>query len=170
MARKTSLREFQMNFAQRLRDLSTKKTSSSKLGFQVGSENWFVDLADVSEVIPVPNLVTVPLTQDWFKGISNIRGKLYSIADFSQFQGSSATPINVERRVVLIHEKLIEGSGLMVSRMMGLRNPELFSLESNGVEGKSWVRATFLDAAGARWHELDVVALTKNAKFLEVSL
>ena len=58
----------------------------------------------------------------------------------------------------------------MVSRMMGLRNPELFSLESNGVEGKSWVRATFRDAAGALWHELDVVALTKNAKFLEVSL
>ena len=159
-----------MNFAQRLRDLSTKQTLSSKLGFQVGTENWFVDLADVSEVIPVPNLVNIPLTQDWFKGISNVRGKLYSIADFSQFQGANATPISVERRVVLIHEKLIEGSGLMVSRMLGLRNPALFSFEANGTEAKSWIKATFLDASGARWHELDVSALTKNAKFLEVSL
>lgn len=66
MARKTSLREFQQNVAQRIRDLASQKTAASKLGFQVGTENWLVTLSDVSEVIPVPNTVPVPMTCPWF--------------------------------------------------------------------------------------------------------
>lgn len=38
MARRTSLREFQQSVAQRLRDLASRKSVASKLGFQVGSQ------------------------------------------------------------------------------------------------------------------------------------
>jgi len=54
MARRTGLREFQLSVAERLRTAATRAALSSKLGFQVGGENWFVALHQVSEVIPVP--------------------------------------------------------------------------------------------------------------------
>lgn len=170
MARKTSLREFQQNVAQRIRDLASQKTVASKLGFQVGSENWLVTLSDVSEVIPAPKTIAVPLTLPWFRGVANIRGKLYSVVDFAAFQGDSVIGPGMERRVILIAERLIEGSGLMVSRMLGLRNPEQFTAEPTpgNANDRPWVKAKYRDPAGVLWHELDVAALVANMQFLEV--
>lgn len=168
MARRTSLREFQLSVANRLRDLASRKTVASKLGFQVGANNWFVSLTDVSEVIPVPAIMPVPLTRSWFRGVANVRGKLYSIGDFSAFQGSEAIGPGMERRAILISDKQIEGSGLMVSRMLGLRNPEQFTAEPEGGNPLPWVKGVYRDSGGVRWHELDVAALVREERFLEV--
>ncbi len=170
MARKTSLREFQQNVAQRLRDLSSRKTVASKLGFQVGNDNWFVNLSDVSEVIPVPVFVNVPRTQAWFRGVSNVRGKLYSTVDFSAFQGDEPIGPGIERRVILINEKLIEGAGFLVNRMLGLRNPETFTAETADDNSRPWVKARFRDPGNAIWYELDLAVLSQDARFLEVGL
>ena len=88
MARRTGLREFQLSVAEKLRTAATRTAAASKLGFQVGSENWFVALHQVNEVIPVPSLVPVPRTQSWFRGVANVRGNLYSMVDFAAFQGA----------------------------------------------------------------------------------
>jgi twitching motility protein PilI len=171
MARKTSLREFQQRVAERLRDLSSRKTVASKLGFQVGEDNWLVNLADVSEVIPVPHFFTVPQTQDWFRGVSNVRGKLYSTIDFSAFQGGNVIGPGMERRVVLIHERILEGAGMLVSRMLGLRNPETFATEPAPTSGeRPWVKGRYRDGNGAVWLELDLDALARETRFLEVGL
>jgi twitching motility protein PilI len=169
MARKTSLREFQQNVAQRLRDLASRRTVASKLGFQVGSQNWLVTLTDVSEVIPVPAVVPVPMTEPWFNGVANVRGKLYSINDFSSFGGGPEIGPGMERRVVLIAERIIEGSGLLVTRMLGLRNPETFSVDTDATgDTQPWVRARYRDAAGTSWNEIDLAALAASPRFLEV--
>jgi twitching motility protein PilI len=170
MARKTSLREFQQKVAERLRDLSSRKTIASKLGFQVGSENWLVNLSDVSEVIPMPHFFPVPQTQGWFRGVSNVRGKLYSTIDFSAFQGGAVIGPGTERRVVLIHEKILEGSGLLVSRMLGLRNPETFEPDGAQDPARPWVKARYRDGSGAIWLELDLKVLATETRFLEVGL
>ena len=57
MARRTGLREFQLSVAERLRTAATRTTVSSRLGFQVGADNWFVALNQVNEVIPVPTML-----------------------------------------------------------------------------------------------------------------
>ena len=168
MARRTSLREFQMSVANRLRDLASRKTVASKLGFQVGSDNWFVSLMDVSEVIPIPNVMPVPLTQPWFRGVANIRGNLYSVADFSAFQGAAPIGPGMERRVILVTDRLLAGSGLVVSRMLGLRNPELFTPDAQAAQPAPWIKGLFRDPAGALWRELDLAALVREERFLEV--
>lgn len=168
MARRTSLREFQMSVANRLRDLASRKTVSSKLGFQVGGENWIVNLVDVSEVIPVPTVMTVPLTLSWFRGVANVRGNLYSIVDFAAFQGGEATSQTLERRVILLSDRRIVGSGLLIGRMLGLRNPEQLVREPDPVQRPAWLRGVYRDPAGVLWRELDVAALAEDARFLEV--
>ena len=171
MARKTSLREFQQGVALRIRDAALRKTVLSRLGFQVGKQNWLVALSDVSEVIPVPKIVQVPMTQGWYRGVANIRGKLYSIADFAAFQGQPAIGIAMERRVILVAERLIEGSGLVVSRMLGLHNPALFTAVPLDAEAtRPWISGAFRDAGGTTWYELDMAGLTRDAHFLEVGV
>ena len=168
MARRTGLREFQIAVAERLRTASARTALASKLGFQVGADNWFVSLQQVSEVIPVPQSVPVPLTHSWFRGVANVRGNLYSMIDFSAFQGGDPISSGMERRVILINERLVAGSGLLVSRMLGLRNPEQFTAEPEGGSPLPWVKGVYRDSDGARWHELDVAALVREERFLEV--
>jgi twitching motility protein PilI len=170
MARKTSLREFQQRVAERLRDLSSRKTFASKLGFQVGTENWLVNLADVSEVIPTPAFVPVPQTLSWFKGVANVRGKLYSVADFAAFQGQGATTVASERRVILVQERILESAGILVNRMLGLRNPDNFTREDTEDATRPWIGAHFRDADGVQWLELDLRMLAKTTAYLEVSI
>ena len=169
MARRTGLREFQLSVAERLRTAATTRSAlSSKLGFQVGAENWFVALHQVSEVIPVPTTVPVPRTHSWFRGVSNVRGNLYSIIDFAAYQGRDPIGAGMERRVILVSERLLGGAGLLVSRMLGLRNPEQFSAAARPADAPAWVGAAYTDAGGTRWLELDLPALVREQRFLEV--
>jgi len=169
MARRTGLREFQMSVAERLRTASTTRTAlSSRLGFQMGGDNWFVALNQVSEVIPVPSTVTVPLTHSWFRGVANVRGNLYGVVDFSAFQGGEAVSPGMERRVILVSERLVAGAGLLVSRMLGLRNPEQFTPAARAADAAPWVGAAYTDTGGFRWTELDLSALVREPRFLEV--
>src|ERR1700682_4618164 len=168
MARRTGLCEFQLSVAERIRTASSRAALSSKLGFQVGADNWFVALHQVNEVIPVPTMVPVPLTHSWFRGVANVRGNLYSMLDFSAFQGADAISPGMERRVILISERLVGGAGLMVSRMLGLRSPEQFSAAPRPADAPPWVGGVFTDAGGTRWMELDLPALVREQRFLEV--
>ena len=168
MARRTGLREFQMAVAERLRTASSRTALASKLGFQVGGDNWFVALHQVSEVVPVPPMVPVPLTHSWFRGVANVRGNLYSMIDFSAFQGGDPIAPGMERRVILVAERHMAGSGLVVSRMLGLRNPEQFQPAAKPANAPAWVAGAYTDAGGTRWLELDLPALTREQRFLEV--
>jgi twitching motility protein PilI len=168
MARRTGLREFQLSVAERLRTAATRSALASKLGFQVGPDNWFVPLHEVSEVVPVPATVQVPLTHSWFRGVSNVRGNLYSIVDFSSFQGGDPITPGMERRVVLVSDRLVAGAGLLVSRMLGLRNPEQFNAAAKPAGAPPWVAGAYTDAGGTRWLELDLPALVREQRFLEV--
>jgi twitching motility protein PilI len=168
MARRTGLREFQLSVAERIRTASSRAALSSKLGFQVGADNWFVALHQVNEVIPVPVTVPVPLTHSWFRGVANVRGNLYSMLDFSAFQGGDPISPGMERRVILISDRLTGGAGLLVSRMLGLRNPEQFTAAARAATAPAWVGGVYADAGGTRWMELDLPALVREQRFLEV--
>jgi|SRR5438067_7310622 len=168
MARRTGLREFQLSVAERIRSAATHAALSSRLGFQVAGDNWFVPLHQVNEVIPSPVILQVPLTHSWFRGVANVRGNLYSIVDFSAFTGGEPIPPGPERRVILISERLVPGSGLLVSRMLGLRNPEQFTAAQRPANAPAWAAAAYTDAGGTRWLELDLPALVREQRFLEV--
>ena len=168
MSRRTGLREFQLSVAERIRTASSRAALASKLGFQVGADNWIVALHQVNEVIPVPQMVTVPLTHSWFRGVANVRGNLYSMIDFSAFQGGDPISPGMERRVILVSDRLVAGSGLVVSRMLGLRNPEQFNAAAKPANAPAWVAGAYTDAGGTRWLELDLPALTREQRFLEV--
>ena len=64
-----SLRDYQRELAERLRHADSAR-AASKLGVQVGEQNWLIDLAEAGEVMPVPPITPVPLTRPWFRGVA----------------------------------------------------------------------------------------------------
>ena len=171
MAKKVSLRQFQEGLVARLKEVQsgTVTQSASKMGVQVGAEKWLVNLPDVSEVVPLPNLLAVPLTQPWFSGVANVRGVLYSVIDFSRFLGGEPTQVNIDSRLVLANTKFHLNAGIIVHHMLGLKNPD--QLQSRATENlPPWIVAEHTDSNGEIWKELYMPGLINHPDFLNVGV
>ena len=167
MAEKLSLRDYQRDLAERLRAAEGSR-SSSMLALQAGDEGWLVDLVDASEVIPVPPLTPVPLTRGWFKGVTNIRGNLFTVVDFPAFLGGHPVVATEQSRLLLIGDRFRLGAALLVDRSLGLRNPAQLKAAPRG-EGAAWLKGKYVDEEGREWKELDLAQLAADPEFLTVS-
>lgn len=169
MARQISLREFQQGLAQRLREAQTEAEPTSRLGVQAGSSNWLLKLDDAGEMLPLPEISDVPLTHPWYLGLANIRGVLASVVDFSAFAGGDVTTRTPDCRLLLIAERFQSFSGLVISKMLGLKNVQAMQpVEEKG--SKPWVAGAFRDDEGRLWHELNIGALVAHDDFLHVGV
>ena len=171
MARKISLREFHESVMAKLQSLASSDTANpSRLGVQIGSRFWLINLSDISEVMPIPKLTPVPLAQSWFCGVANFRGNLYGIVDFPHFLGGAPTQFGLDNRLLLVHQKFSVNCGVVVNRMLGLRNPEKMQRVETEEKAPPWVAAEYQDETGQRWQELNMQVLTGHAQFLNVGL
>jgi len=171
MAKKISLRQFQEGVVARLKEVQSGVVtqSASKMGVQVGREKWLVNLPDVSEVVPLPQLLPVPLTQRWFAGVANVRGVLFSAVDFSHFLGGEPTQANIDSRLLLANSKYHVNAGIIVHHMLGLKNPDqLQPGEANNLP--PWIAAEFIDSDGNIWKELNMAGLINHPDFLNVGV
>ena len=169
MSKKGSLREFQAHLARRLAGAS-EQSAAGLLGIQSGADYWLLNLSDSGEIIPLTPLITVPLTKNWFVGISNIRGNLYAVADFSAFQGYEATPKNTSSRLLLIGTRHGSNAALLVTRMLGLRNEDDLTPVSVDPNAPPWATEAYTDNEGRRWKMLDVRRLLVDEDFMEIGV
>jgi twitching motility protein PilI len=173
-AAKLDLRAFQQELATRLAAKTAAQVEQSRLGLACAGEQWLIRLADAGEVIAVPPMAPVPLTKPWYLGIANIRGNLYGVIDFAGFLGrplEPAMPGTSLTRMVLFGPRVGElHAGLIVHRVLGLRN--LAELERNEppAGAPAWYGARWADANGDLWQEIDLARLAQDPAFLQVGL
>src|SRR5205807_2294323 len=93
-----------------------------------------------------------PLTRPWYLGLANIRGLMANVVDFAAFLGAEPTVRTPNCRLVLVADRFQSYSGLLISRMMGLRNVQTLAARetSDATERKPWVAAAAPKAAPAR--------------------
>lgn len=171
MSRRTSLREFQESLARRLAE-SANTTRKDLLGLQAGGENWLIALSEAGEILPPPPLSPVPLCHPWMRGLANVRGTLYSVVDFSLFNGGEAILPAGNARLVLIGARHNQNCAILVSRAAGLRAQEDFESEAEQRhdDARPWFGERVRDTQGRVWTRLQIAALLANPHFLEASL
>jgi twitching motility protein PilI len=163
MSKRFNLREFQQSVLDRLQAQAAGGSSRvSTLGVQVGNEFWLVDMSDINEVLPPPLLTKVPLTKPWYCGVANIRGNLYSIVDFGVYTGGAVIPHEGQSRVLLASQKFAFNAGLLVSRVLGLRNATDWESSEEGGETR------LKDGNGQVWHKLEMTQLLEQPEFLQI--
>jgi twitching motility protein PilI len=172
-AAKLDLRAFQRELATRLAAKTAAQVEQSRLGVACAGENWLIRLADAGEVVAVPQLAGVPLTKPWYLGIANIRGNLYGIIDFAGFLGRpvEAAGPGAQGRLVLFGPRVGElRAGLVVQRVLGLRNLAELSRSDPPAGAPAWYGARWTGASGEAWQEIDLAQLAQDAAFLQVGL
>ena len=164
MSKRFNLREFQQGLLDRMQVQSESEAQVATLGFIIGRENWIGDMDDISEVLSVPNLTAVPLTKSWYCGVANVRGNIYSITDLAAYMKLGATTHDLQSRILLLGQKLNSNAGLLVSKVLGLRNIKDWQhSEQNG-------ESVYEDSAGQQWRKLDVKNLIQQPEFIQIGV
>lgn len=87
--------------------------------FEVAGERMVAPLGEVSEVLALPELTTLPMTQPWLLGVANVRGRLLPLTDLAQFLGVQSLE-RLKNRKVLVIDKGDVFSGLLVDQVHGI--------------------------------------------------
>ncbi|MDR1853810.1 MAG: chemotaxis protein CheW [Azoarcus sp.] len=170
MSKRISLRQFQENLAHRLSEADTADRRGL-LGVQAGEENWLVSLPEAGEIVTPPAMTSVPLTHEWYRGLVNVRGVLYSVVDLSRFHDGPLVQVpSMQARMLLIGARHGVHSAILVSRMLGLRNDDDFEPDAESSDPRPWVSIRLRDANGQLWLRLDVPQLLSNSVFLDAGI
>lgn len=162
MSKRINLREFQQGVIDRLQAKDRADDQISTLGVQIAGQNWLVDMCDISEVLPLPQLTPVPLTKPWFLGVANVRGNLYSVVDMAAYQQKGGASRTTANRALLVAERHAFNAALLVDRVLGLRNAQAWARSE--VQGQT----QYHDAQGNIWGKLDIVGLLAQPDFLQI--
>jgi twitching motility protein PilI len=168
---KLDLRTFQRELASRLLTKTAAQVESSRLGLSCGGDRWLMRLAEAGEVVTMPEIVPVPLTRSWYLGVANIRGNLYSVIDFARFLGRETQPGAGQARLVLFGPRAGDiNAGLVVTRVLGLRNVAELAPAAPPQDVPEWYAQRWMDGDGNAWQEIDLAILAKDPAFLQVGL
>jgi twitching motility protein PilI len=164
---KQSLSQFQQALALRLASVRNQSASTSWLAFKSAGQSWILPLASVGEVVPLPTITTMPMSQTWFSGLANVRGAVMAVSDLSQLMGYQATSLSRAGQARLL---CLGGAyaglraALLVEQVFGLRSPDAWQVG----ESNSYCKQIGTDADNNTWRELDLERLILNSAFLNV--
>ncbi len=187
-----NLRDFQARLSERLKQAASGSMKAAHLGVQVGGQRLLIELAEAGEIVGLPaTIAPVPLTHDWFKGLVNLRGSLYGVADLARFGGGEFTPTTKETRLVALSSRLHLNSAILVDRMLGLQNPDAMTEAADDAAqvadaadataapapasgfaagaASPWLGRRWRDADGQCWTELSLARLASDERFLAVA-
>ena len=172
MAKRTDLRAYQESIASRLAAAQTGGGTPALLGFEAGGTRWLIDLPAAGEVLPVPALSPVPLTQEWFAGLASVHGELHSVVDFAVLCGGTPTPRDSATRLLRIGSRQGVNTVLLVARVYGLKRADaLYAAEAEGLASVAdWQGDAFTDTQGVRWLRLLPECLLADPLLLDAAL
>ena len=168
-ARRVRMREFQTRLVDRMQAArGGSDVRAGQLGVMIGATRWLLDLQQAGEIVAVSSITTVPLTQPWFLGLTKIRGNLISVVDYAQFKGGAPSAIDKQSRIIAFAPRLGFNGGLLVSRVLGLRNIADMQSQDDELADPNGPTRRYLDQDQGVWQVLDLVAVTQDPQFLHV--
>lgn len=146
-----------------MRDRGRQEMRLSLLGVQIAGENWLVEMVDISEVLSVPRLAVVPLAKSWFRGVANVRGNLYGVADVADYLQLGVASGAIANRILLLADRYGFNTALLVDSVLGLRDPGNWRHDEAHSD-------RYVDEQGVMWRKLDVVDLLGRPDFLQIGI
>ncbi|SNS23152.1 twitching motility protein PilI [Noviherbaspirillum humi] len=169
-ARRTRLREFQAELMERMQAASTGLPHATRrLGLIAGGRRWLLNLQQAGEIVAAEAITEVPLTQDWYLGLVNIRGNLTGVVDLGRYLGLEAVTPDKQSRIIAFAPGLSFPCGLLASRVTGLRDvAEMTPQDRDPMLDPSWVARHYTDRLEQRWTEIDLLPLLQDPRFLQI--
>ena len=91
------------------------------VGFRIGDSKLIASMADVKEILHLPDFTKVPGVKSWIIGVANVRGSLLPIMDMKSYLLGEDIKNRQKGRVIVIDYKGFN-TGLVVEEVYGMRH------------------------------------------------
>jgi len=98
------------------------------LEFILNEEKYAIEVASANEIIPVGEIVNIPKSPEFIRGVINLRGDVISVVDLPKLVGKDQETF-AETSKILIVDTGTEVAGLIVDQVSGIRKALLSSFE-----------------------------------------
>ena len=174
MANREALRQLHARLAARLQAARSEGVAAASwLAVEAGGGRYLMPLAHAGEIFPWSGVLRVPYTQPWLMGVANLRGTLVAVVDFPGLQGKTVARNEMtlaDASLLAFNPALEVHAALLVDRLLGLRGAQNFTgMQDAPADAAAWRGATYFDAAGDSWQEIDLRLLSQDPDFLHIS-
>jgi twitching motility protein PilI len=91
------------------------------VGFRLGDDKLIADMAEVEEILDVPDFAKVPGVQSWVVGVASVRGSLLPIMDLKGYVLGADLKQRKRGRLIVINYQGFS-TGLLVDEVYGMRH------------------------------------------------
>ena len=169
--RRSRLRQYQVTLLERMQAAKAGTGNAGReLGVLLGGRRCLLDLTQVGEIVPFQAVTAVPLSQDWYRGLANIRGNLVGVIDLARYMGEAGSQPGPDRRLVTFATHLGFNCAILAGRVLGLRNLDEMVEQAPDSGQPAWGSQQFNDREGQQWTRLDLAELVREARFLQIGL
>jgi len=171
---RASLREFQTHLAQRLHAAQSGQSPSRWLAVRAGRWRLLLPLEFSGEISPLQPATALPHARPWFVGLVSLRGQVCGVVHLGRFldadDSASTAPPTPQARLVQFAAALDLNTALLVDQLAGLRSPQQMhpDADAGADASRPWLTAAYRDDEQNVWHEVDLLALAENERFLNV--
>jgi twitching motility protein PilI len=165
------LREFSTQLAERLKAAPNTPVQPLRLAVRIGADSYLLDMATAGEIVSTSDIAPVPWTRHWYRGLTNVRGRLIGVIDLQEFSGRAPLPLEQGQQILVFGPSLKVNAGVLISRAFGLRNiRELEDLGTTGNAALPWETQRYRDLDGTVLTELDLARLVAADLFSSVGV
>lgn len=169
--RRSRLRQYQVTLLERMQAAKAGTGNAGReLGVLLGGRRCLLDLTQVGEIVPFQAVTAVPLSQDWYRGLANIRGNLVGVIDLARYMGEAGSQPGPDSRLVTFATHLGFNCAILAGRVLGLRNLDEMVEQATDSGQPAWGSQQFNDREGQQWTRLDLAELVREARFLQIGL
>jgi twitching motility protein PilI len=176
MANRQALKELQERLAKRLTAARSEMATASWLAVEVTGQRYLMPLVQAGEIFPWSTVQSVPYTKPWYLGVASLRGGLQGVIDLARLlEQPGATlaavgdRVSSESRLVSLHAALGINAVLLIDRLLGLRNPTMFTaIAENPLDAPACFAHRLVDAQGQVWQELNLQVLAAEPEFMAI--
>ena len=166
-AKELALRDYQRELLTRTQSAQQSSSVSQKrLAFSAGGYRWLIQMEDAIEIMPMPPVVAVPGTYDWFQGLMNYRGRLVSVIDFNRLLAGPSNSHNENDRLIVLSDRLSVPCALQVADLRGLLDLNYSQPKTRSNANHLWLGARYV-VDDVDWYELNLTQMVTDPIFLK---
>lgn len=139
--------------------------------FRVSGLNIVFPFMGGYEILPDKEIQNIPWSTDWIRGVTNVRGEIYTVVDFSAFLGLPPV-VSIRRSTMFMLPDRSVKSVLLLEDRVNLRNFPEYSVHTTQAKVPEkldpYLSVTIRDS-GEDWLVVDVERLCQSQGFLSIA-
>lgn len=150
----------------------TDVSFSHGLAFQLGIHQYIIPIVDVSEVLTVKDLTSIPRSPAWLVGISNVRGNLVTLLDIHEIIFGAAMQGKYDNKRMLLVKQETHHYGLIIDSIIGMKSFNAEQGTDEVPDGFDYEHIDHINAfysSGEEWFAaLSIQSLLQDERFAQL--